>query len=143
MHLYDEDGERLSIEGSTGEERKLAKSAKSAKATKAPKSSKSETSKSAPACRFRERGLIGTMWDAAEEVISGNEPKGTLAIFRFEKGMDAATAANTSAPSADRFAMAHHVTFDTTCEGFEDVVKTVQFTDEEVSDLTKGKFHIP
>lgn len=164
MHMYGEDGERLSLEqsgaklmlesmtlaaassskeGSTGEERKLAKSAKSAKATKAPKSSKSETSKSAPACRFRERGLIGTMWDAAEEVISGNEPKGTLAIFRFEKGMDAATAANTSAPSADRFAMAHHVTFDTTCEGFEDVVKTVQFTDEEVSDLTKGKFHIP
>ena len=139
MHLYDEDGERLSIEGSTGEERKLAKSAKSAKASKGTKSSKS-----APVCRFRERGLTGTMVDAAEEVISGNEPKGTLAIFRFEKGMDATTDANTpAAPSADRFAMAHHVTFDTTCEGFEDVVKTVQFTDEEVCDLTKGKFHIP
>jgi len=141
-HMYGEDGERLSIEGSTGEGRKLAKSAKSAKSGKATKSPKSESSKSAPVCRFRERGLIGTMWDAAEEVISGNEPKGTLAIFRFEKGMDATTAANTSAPSADRFAMAHHVTFDTTCEGFEDVIKT-EFTDEEVSDLTKGKFHIP
>ena len=160
MHLYGEDGERLSVEqsgaklmlesvrlaaassskeGSTGEERKLAKSAKSAKATK---SSKSESSETAPECRFRERGLIGTMWDAAEEVISGNEPKGTLAIFRFEKGMGA-TATDTSAPSADRFAMAYHVTFDTTCEGFEDVIKTVQFTDEEVCDLTKGKFHIP
>ena len=135
MHMYGEDGERLSIEGSTGEERKLAKSAKSAKASKSSKSSKSE-----PVCR---RGLIGTMVDAAEEVISGNEPKGTLAIFRFEKGMDATTAANISAPSADRFAMAHHVTFDTTCEGFEDAVKAVQFTDEEVSDLTNGKFHIP
>ena len=137
MHLYDEDGERLSIEGSTGEERKLAKSAKSAKASKGTKSSKS-----APVCRFRERGLTGTMVDAAEEVISGNEPKGTLAIFRFEKGMDA-TAANPSAPSADRFAMAYHVAFDTTCEGFEDVFKTVQFMDEDVCDLTKGKFHIP
>lgn len=170
IHLYGEDGERLSVEqsgaklvlesttlaaassssteGSTGEGRKLAKSAKSAKATKAPKSTKSPKSTpttKAPTpytCRFRERGLIGTMVDAAEEVISGNEPKGTLAIFRFEKGMDATTAANISAPSADRFAMAHHVTFDTTCEGFEDVIKT-EFTDEEVSDLTKGKFHIP
>jgi len=124
---------------STGEERKLAKSAKSAKATKSSKSSKStpeptDISTPEPTCRFRERGL---------EVISGNEPKGTLSIFRFEKGMDATTAANTSAPSADRFAMSHHVAFDTTCEGFEDVVKTVQFTDDEVSDLTKGKFHIP
>ena len=202
MHLYGEDGERLSVEqsgaklmlesvrlaaassskeGSTGEERKLAKSAKSAKSAKAPKSSNkapkstkssegvssqpssgpsssSQPSKSPSSmpssdpsisyqptyigCRFRERGLIGTMVDAAEEVISGNEPKGTLAIFRFEKGMDA-TAANPSAPSADRFAMAYHVAFDTTCEGFEDVFKTVQFMDEDVCDLTKGKFHIP
>jgi len=188
MHLYGEDGERLSVEqngaklmlesmtlaaassseeGSTGEGRKLAKSdksAKSAKATKSTKSSKScpesskkkdkcpchclaedvpcTTSASGCCCDFCTRRLIGTLVDAAEEVISGNEPKGTLSIFRFEKGMDAA-AANTSAPSADRFAMAHHVTFDTSCEGFEDVVKTVQFTDDEVSDLTKGKFHIP
>ena len=124
---------------STGEERKLAKSAKSAKATKSSKSSKStpeptDISTPEPTCRFRERGL---------EVISGNEPKGTLSIFRFEKDMDATTAANASAPSADRFAMSHHVAFDTTCEGFEDVVKTVQFTDEEVFDLTEGKFHIP
>ena len=129
-HMYGEDGEPLSIEGSTGEGRKLAKSAKSAKASKSSKSSKST---SAPTCPYKERGL---------EVISGSEPKGTLSIFRFEKGVDA-TAANTSAPSADRFAMSHHVAFDTTCEGFEDVVKTVQFTDDEVSDLTKGKFHIP
>jgi hypothetical protein len=93
-----------------------------------------------------ERRLVGTMWDAAEEVTSGNEPKGTLAIFRFEKGIgtdESSTAAYASASSADRFAMVHHATFDTTCEGFADAVKTVQFTDKEVSDLIEGKFHIP
>jgi len=166
-HLYGEDGGRLSKEltlavassskDGTGEggrqlkasklaeSEKLAKSEKSGKTTKGAKSQTlTSTPTSTPTSCSRR--LVGTMWDAAEEVTSGNEPKGTLAIFRFEKGIDtdeSSTAAYASASSADRFAMAHHATFDTTCEGFADAVKTVQFTDEEVSDLIEGKFHIP
>jgi hypothetical protein len=83
-----------------------------------------------------EEGEDRRLWDAGEEITSGNDPKGTLAIFYFQRKED-----HDHTEPAHRFGIHVHAEFDTSCGDFADVIGRTEIKHMQyISELTDGEF---
>jgi hypothetical protein len=73
------------------------------------------------------------LWDAGAEITSGDDPKGSLAIFYFQRKED-----HDHTEPAHRFGIRVHAEFDTSCGDFADVIGHTEI--KHISELTDGEF---
>ena len=85
------------------------------------------------------------LWDSIEEeVVSGNDASGTLAIFYYKHNnndkdeTDSTTSSTTTTSNSHQYCMYHHTNFDTDCSDFVDAGRQYGMEPEDIAELRVG-----
>mmetsp|Transcript_1512 Transcript_1512/g.2115 ORF Transcript_1512/g.2115 Transcript_1512/m.2115 type:complete len:272 (+) Transcript_1512:60-875(+) len=132
-HMYEPDGSRRQLNVPVDASMRKLKSQKQTESKSAKKASGSSTGSptgspiDCPVTRRLQKH--GHFYDAGQEVTSGNEPIGTLAVFRIEKKSE----------GKDLIGTQFDTDFLTSCDGFADFVKTLTFDEEDAFKVAEGE----